>query len=488
MSEDRKDALLVTPIPPLETGLATYAMRVLQHSTDFVNWIVAYPEGGDPDSLPSGITALRTNQISEMKEIPDIRIFQLGNSTHCFPVLQALYRYGGTTIFHEIVLHHMLRFCYLESNRIEEYRRELRFCYGPNAERIEKELSMEPSSVVEYDTLQKKYPLIGRALHASGSAVCLNRYAFSVIESAFQPGRIRTIGHPLSPLPEIEVPEKQFDICIGVLGSNYPGRNLSEILDAAELFRREVPEAGLLLIGGGYPEDIPEWAVNCGRLPENEYQGLIRTLDYAVDMRYPTCGETSGSLLEAMRAGVSCIVTATGAFTNIPSDAVLRVPHDSVVQGLFRSLSYLHKRADLRKSMSENSIAYARDTGSVERLRNDWKSIIEMASESGTRGTMIADNSHSVSAAWREPPHGFTLDTSTEAVSWRYSGDQVLEGPPNSSEAELTVCGSGTVNGRELPIEPGVISVRGTNLCFTGEGRIFCVLWKLDRECVEFEA
>ena len=159
-----------------------------------------------------------------------------------------------------------------------------------------------------------------------------------------------------------------------------------------------------------------------------------------------------------------------------------------MVQGLSRSLSYLHKRADLRKSMSENSIAYARDTGSVERLRNDWKSIIEMASESGTRGTMIADNSHSVSAAWREPPHGFTLDTSTEAVSWRYSGDQVLEGPPNSSEAELTVCGSGTVNGRELPIEPGVISVRGTNLCLTGEGRIFCVLWKLDRECVEFEA
>ncbi len=478
MSEERKDALLVTPIPPLETGLATYAMRVLQHSIPFVNWTVAYPVGGDPDSLPPGIPGIRIDQISEMKEIPDIRIFQLGNSTHCFPVLQALYRYGGTTIFHEIVLHHMLRFCYLESNQMEEYRRELRFCYGPNAERIEKELSGEQSSLKEYDILLKKYPLIGRVLHASSSAVCLNRYALSVIEDAFRPGRTCSIGHPLSPLPEIKVPEKPFDICIGMLGTNHPGRNLSKILEAMELFRREVPGAGLLLIGGGYPEDTPEWAFNCGRLQEGEYQGWIRTLDYAVDMRFPVCGETSGSLLEAMRAGVPCIVTATGSFLNIPSDALLRVPCDSMVQCLSRSLSYLHRRPELRNSMSEKAIAYSEKTGSVERLRTDWRRIIRMASESGSADMTLARNSYSLSAAWLETPPGFVMDISTEAVSWRYSGDVVLEGPLNSSEAELTACGKGSVNGRELPVEPGVISVKGKNLSLTGEGRVICVLWK----------
>lgn len=486
MSEERKNALLVTPIPPVETGLATYAMRVLQNSLDFVNWTVAYPDGGDPNFLPKGISeSIRIDQISDMTEIPDIRIFQLGNSIHCFPVVQALYRYGGTTLFHEIVLHHMLRFCYLECNQLEEYRRELRFCYGPNAERIEKELAIESIPIKEYDILLKKYPLIGRVLHASSSAVCLSLYAETAIEDAFRTGRTCTIGHPLSPLPEIEEPEKPFDICIGLLGSNHPGRNLSEILEAVELFRKETPEAGLLLIGGGYPEDIPEWAVNCGRLPESEYQGWIRILDYAVDMRYPTCGETSGSLLEAMRAGVQCIVTATGAFLNIPSDAVLRVPCDNMVQGLSQSLSYLHKRPDLRKSMSANSISYAEDTGSVERLRSDWKRIIGMASESVSEDIILASNSYSHSAAWHGNPPGFTMDKSTEAVSWKYSGDVLLEGPPNSSEAEITVCGTGSVNGTELPIEPGVMSVKGKNLSFTGEGRVFCVLWIPDRECVE---
>ncbi|MCK4505128.1 MAG: glycosyltransferase [Candidatus Aegiribacteria sp.] len=479
MSEEREDALLVTPIPPLETGLATYAMRVLQNTLDFVNWTVAYPDGGDPDFLPSGICeSIRIDQISDMTVIPDIRIFQLGNSISCFPVVQALYRYGGTALFHEIVLHHMLRFCYFENNQLEEYRRELRFCYGPNAERIEKELLRESLSIKEYDILLKKYPLIGRVLHASSSAACLSPYAESVIEDAFRPGRICATGHPLSPIPEIDMPEKPFDICIGLLGSNHPGRNLSEVLEAVELFRREIPEAGLILIGGGYPEDIPEWAVNCGRLPESEYQGWIRTLDYAVDMRYPTCGETSGSLLEAMRAGVPCIVTATGSFLNIPSDAVLRVPCDNLVQGLSRSLSYLHKRPNLRKSMSGNSISYAEDTGSVERLRSDWKRIFRMAYGAGSQDNAAADNSYSLSAAWHETPPCFTMDTSTEAVSWKYSGDAVLEGPPNSSGAELTICGTGSVNGRELPIEPGVMSVKGKNLNFAGEGRVFSVLWK----------
>ena len=479
MSEERKEALLVTPIPPVETGLATYAVRVLQNSLDFVNWTVAYTDGGDPDSLPEGIReSIRIDQISDISGVPDIRIFQLGNSIDCFPVVQALYRYGGTALFHEIVLHHMLRFCYLENNKLDEYRRELRFCYGPNAERIEKELYIKSLSVKEYDILLKRYPLIGRVLHASSSAVCLNTYAESVIEGAFLKGRTCAIGHPLSPLPEMEVPEKPFDICIGILGNNHPGRNLSETLEAVKLFRKEIPEAGLLLIGGGYPQDTPEWTINCGRLPDNEYQGWIRTLDYAVDMRYPTCGETSGSLLEAMRAGVACIVTAAGSFLNIPSDAVLRVSPDNMVQGLLQSLKYLHKRPDLRNSMSGNSIRYAEDTGSVERLRSDWKRIISMASESESSGTKPADNSHSISAAWHEIPPGFTMDTSTKAVSWKYSGDVVLEGPPNSNEAEITVCGKGSVNGKELPIEPDVMSVKGKILNLNGEGRVFCVLWK----------
>ncbi|MCD4847679.1 MAG: glycosyltransferase [Candidatus Aegiribacteria sp.] len=486
MSEERKDVLLVTPIPPVATGLATYAMRVLQNSLDFVNWTVAYPEGGDPGTLTSGIRSIRIDQISDMNVIPEIRIFQLGNSIHCFPVVQALYRYGGTGLFHEIVLHHMLRFCYLESNQLEEYRRELRFCYGPNAESIEKELFRKPSSLKEYDILLKRYPLIGRALHASSSAICLSSYAETVLKDVFRPGRTCTIGHPLSSLPEIDVPEKPFDICIGILGSNHPGRNYSEILEAVELFRKETPEAGLILIGGGYPEDNPEWVINCGRLPDSEYQGWIRTLDYAVDMRYPACGETSGSLLEAMRAGVPCIVSATGTFLNIPSDAVLRVPCDSMVQGIVRSLSYLHNRSDLRKSMSANCISYAEDTGSIERLRRDWKRIIRMASESGSDDLVLESNSYSLSAAWHETPPGFTMDISTEAVSWKYSGDVLIEGPPNSTEAEITVCGTGSVNGTELPIEPGVMSVKGKDLSFTGEGRVFCVLWKYDRECVEY--
>ncbi len=478
MSEERKDALLVTPIPPLETGLATYAMRVLQNTLDFVNWTVAYPDGGDPDLLSSGIRVIKIDQISDMTGIPDIRIFQLGNSMHCFPVVQALYRYRGTALFHEIVLHHMLRYCYLLNNQLEEYRRELRFCYGPNAERIEKELSIESLSIKEYDILLKKYPLIGRVLHASSSASCLSPYAESIIEDAFRPGRTCVIGHPLSPLPEIDIPPKPFDICIGLLGSNHPGRNLPEVLESVELFRREIPEAGLLLIGCGYPENIPEWAVNCGRLPESEYQGWIRTLDYAVDMRYPTCGETSGSLLEAMRAGVPSIVTATGSFLNIPSDAVLRVPCDNMVQGLSQTLSYLHARPELRKTMSANSISYAEDTGSIKRLRSDWKRIISMASESVSENIITASNSYSFSAAWHETPPGFTMDISTEAVSWKYSGDVLLEGPRNSREAEITVCGTGSINGKQLPIEPCVMSVKGEKLSLTGEGRVYSVLWK----------
>ncbi len=101
MSEERIDALLVTPLPPVQSGLATYALRVLENTSDFVDWTVAYTDGSDPGSLPANVRSMPVEELEE-EELPIARIFQIGNSPDCFPVVQALYRYGGTALFHEI--------------------------------------------------------------------------------------------------------------------------------------------------------------------------------------------------------------------------------------------------------------------------------------------------------------------------------------------------------------------------------------------------
>ncbi len=476
MSEEKNEALLVTPLPPLKTGLATYAVRVLENTLDFVDWTVAYTPGSNPSLLPPGVRSLPVNDLEE-DYLPDARIFQVGNSQHCFPVVQALYEYSGTALFHETVIHHMLRHSYLERNRWEDYRRELLFCYGPAAEAVEKDLSNGNIPAVQYDRKLKKYSLIGRALHASHSAVCLNSYAASIVRRSYPEGGVLTIGHPLSPLPELELPSKPFPLCFGMIGTNHYGRNLVKILEAVEILRVDYPDAGLVLIGGNYPDDLPEWVRRTGRLEEKEYQSWIRILDYVFDVRYPTCGETSGSLIEAMRAGIPSIVTATGAFNNIPSDAVIRIPPDNIVQGISSAVRLLEGRPDLRDMLSTKGAIYAENTGSKERLVSDWKRVLRLANQLPAISDDM-DSQISISPAWHEPQAGFTRDLNTAPVTWKFSGIAELEGPECAEGALVTAWGEGTVGSVKLENKPSVMNLDGRTLRFSGNGWVSNVIWK----------
>jgi glycosyltransferase involved in cell wall biosynthesis len=47
-----------------------------------------------------------------------------------------------------------------------------------------------------------------------------------------------------------------------------------------------------------------------------------------VNLRYPTMGETSGSVIRALALGKALLVSDVGWFAELPGDAVLRVPVD----------------------------------------------------------------------------------------------------------------------------------------------------------------
>lgn len=471
-------ALLVTPILPQKTGLATYALRVLRGTTDLCEWTVVYPYGGDPDTLPKGVSSIPLEELMNLpaSEIPEKRIFQLGNSVDCFPIVHALYKLGGTAVFHETVLHHMLRYCYLEAGMLDEYRRELRFSYGPGAAAVEKTLSVNSGDEYEYDLKLKKYPLIGRAVHASNLLVCLNEYAAERIRTPGTTGEVITIGHPLTPVGDISIPDKPFDICIGMVGSYTPGRNYEAFMKAIAEIRKKRPSAGAVLIGDGYPDDSPEWAVKTGRIPEDSYQGWIRILDAAVDARYPTCGETSGSLLEVLRAGVPSVVINSGSYRNIPSDAVMHISPEGISTGIEAALERIFFESKLQESLSSHARIYAAETGSAERLRSDWETVLERSEI----GTALPDRERhiSISPSLSDSPDGFTRILSGDAVSWQFHGKAETSGPESSEGAWVTACGDGEVNGLPLSEDPAVMEIRGNVLEFTGTGRVTDVLWK----------
>jgi glycosyltransferase involved in cell wall biosynthesis len=59
---------------------------------------------------------------------------------------------------------------------------------------------------------------------------------------------------------------------------------------------------------------------------DEDFRAWLVAADIAVDLRFPHRGEVSGSLAMAMAAGLPTIVSATGTYLDVPDETVLRVP------------------------------------------------------------------------------------------------------------------------------------------------------------------
>ena len=62
-------------------------------------------------------------------------------------------------------------------------------------------------------------------------------------------------------------------------------------------------------------------------------QGLARA-DLVLNLRNPTNGETSGTLLQAMLMGKDCVTTATGWYDELPDETVMKLAPDVTVEEL----------------------------------------------------------------------------------------------------------------------------------------------------------
>jgi glycosyltransferase involved in cell wall biosynthesis len=123
--------------------------------------------------------------------------------------------------------------------------------------------------------------------------------------------------------------------CFGFLNMN---KRIPQLLEAFASYRRKRPGARLLLVGGaGERFDVERRLERLGLtdgvdridyVPEDRMWSLMAACDVLVNLRYPTMGETSGSVIRALALGQPLVVSDVGWFNELPDDAVLKVPVD----------------------------------------------------------------------------------------------------------------------------------------------------------------
>jgi len=352
-----------SPLPPTRSGIADYSQALL-----------------DPLGRLAEVETFSTGGREYHPRKFDLALYQIGNNPHHDFVYETALRHPGVVVMHEANLHHLMADITIQRGDWDAYLREADYNGGKAAlEHARRAKALETGPDYEGVAMTRRLLESARALivHSDFMLREMRQQGFA--------GPIARIPHGAW-IPQVDrfayrdrLGVEEDTSLIGIFGHLKPYKRIAESLRAFRRLLRVEPRAKMILVGAKHPDfqvdslirSLDLWgAVRVlGFTPIEDFTGYIAASDIVLNLRYPTVGETSGSLLRALGLGRAVVVSEVGAFVELPDDICLKVPVGAGEEDLiFEYMNLLVSRRDVARSLGAHAHAY------VERKCN-WETV-----------------------------------------------------------------------------------------------------------------
>jgi glycosyltransferase involved in cell wall biosynthesis len=365
-----------SPLPPQPSGIADYSAELLPHLAEHVEidlFVGGMKSGDRPDErLARRFPIHRLGELAALaaRRRYDAVLYQMGNHPRFHgEIYRALLARPGVVVLHEYVLHHMIRELTLAAGDPAGYLEEVRYAAGRGG------LALARRALATGVPLDPwRFPLFERAVDAAAGVIVHNQTTrrrvlasragascSGLVESA--DARDGEASARARARAALGLPADA--LLLGTFGFLTAPKRLGVALRAFARLRREAPAARFLLVGEADAsaglEDLLAAGLGAGvavvgRVERADFLAWMRAVDVAVNLRYPTAGETSGTLMRLLGLGKAVVVTDDGAFAEIPDGCCAKVPPGPGEEEIL--LAYLRRLAadgELRRAMGENA-------------------------------------------------------------------------------------------------------------------------------------
>lgn len=329
MSARRLRVAVVSPWPPERSGIADYSAELLPALSGLVE--------ATPFAPAEASRALASS--------PDVLLVQLGNDPLHAPSVELLRdrprRVPAVVVLHDFCLHHLFAAAYLDRGREKDYERELSRAHGERGRALA-ERSLSGPRVPVWDLDPWSYPMSAAVIRDATSLIVHSRLVRGAVLREEPLARVAEIPHHVVPAPRTERGEARRILglpedrgLVVTLGVVTPAKRVERILEA--LARIPASRRPFLFVGGAVGSDDPLLAkVEAlgisgdvrfgGYLEEAEFWRAASAADLAVNLRYPTMGETSGAVCRLAGFGLPLVVNDVGWFRELPDAFARKVP------------------------------------------------------------------------------------------------------------------------------------------------------------------
>ena len=368
-----------SPLPPARSGIADYSallLPALERRVDVV------PIGARRRVGPRDI---------------DVRLYHVGNNPDAHGwIVDTLRRKPGVVVLHDFVLHHLVAGITVGRGNghgyLDAMERE-----GGVVGRLLGHGVLDKRIPPLWESRPEEFHLAGEVLDLATGLVVHSHYVEQRARAAGYEGPIWHIPHPAWPVTDhvLSGSEPQGlplgSPLIGSFGNVNASKRIPQLLEAFARLRRERPDARLLLVGAvspGFDLDrrlqrlglSDEGIVREAYVEEDRLWALMAACDICVNLRSPTMGETSGSVIRQLSLGKPVVVSDVGWFAELPDDVALKVPVDArETETLYAALELLARDAPARSAMSAAALELVRREHDVERAAELYVAALEQA-------------------------------------------------------------------------------------------------------------
>jgi glycosyltransferase involved in cell wall biosynthesis len=375
-----------SPLNPIESGISDYSEELLPYLAKYAQ-IDLLVDGFRP-SNPDIATQFAVHDLREFprrKTNYDVALYQMGNHPVHAGIYRTLLRFPGVTVLHDLVLHHLIAWLSFDRGDARTYLEEMRYAYGEKGDALARQVI---EGHARFDLFE--YPLCQRAVRSSLGIIVHSDYVRRAVEETGPGVPVRKVpmGVPLPPL----IPPAEARARLGIapdafvvasFGHVNPFKRINSALRAFQALVRQAPNALYVLVGSQSPNynvagvvgmlGLAEKVQLTGHVDRAMFSDYVAAADVCVNLRYPTAGETSASVLRLMGAAKPVLVSRAGAFAELPNDACAKVDADEHEERLILEyLLLLADRPDVRAAMGANARHYVAEQHTLEGAARDY--------------------------------------------------------------------------------------------------------------------
>lgn len=407
-----------SPLNPIRSGISDYSEDLLPHLKKHLNIDIFVPDNFEVQNQDIN----KQFRIRYFKEFANLYkekyyssiVYHMGNSYNAHKdIYEFILKYPGIVVLHDYSLHHFYAAKTLEYGNMKAYEDEMFYSHGfEGLNEVEKFKSGKIAPIWENNSLE--FPLNLRVLDKAAGVIVHSNFAKQQLLKI-----VSYVPIFVLPLPALHIINKseletvkmnsrrdlhiESDLVLSTLGFINQTKRVDKILLALAELKREgtLSNFHFYIVGEVSPSYKLEDEIKKLNLTKNvtvtgyvnmeNFEKYIAASDICFNLRYPTQGENSASLLRILGYGKPVIVTDIGSFSEFPEGIVFKTAFDkNEIPDIKKHIKHILKNSS--EKIAENILDFTQKNYNINICAEMYRDFIQLIQNGKECNLLLAIN------------------------------------------------------------------------------------------------